>query len=300
MNIGTGRLSCEQAKQMDIVDYLASLGYNPDKIKNDDYWYHSPLRDERTASFKINRKKNVWYDHGTGQGGNLVDFGILYHKCSVNELLDKLNGNLSFHQPKPKITVSVTEPQESPIQLLSERTIVSLSLLRYLKQRRIAETVARKYCREISFSTNGKAYTAIGFKNDQGGFELRNQWYKGSIAPKAVTSYQNGSKELAVFEGCFDFLSHQTIHQNQPSSGFNFLILNSTSFFEKGREFMEQHERIRLFLDRDKTGQNCIQQALSWSAKYRDESGLYKGYKDLNDWVQNIGKPVKKGLGKSM
>jgi hypothetical protein len=297
MNIGTGRLSCEQAKQIDMVDYLASLGYNPEKIKNDDYWYNSPLRDERLASFKINRKNNVWYDHGTGQGGNIVDFGILYHKCSVSELLDKLNSNLSFHPPKQK--VSVTESHESSIQLLSEGTIVSLFLLRYLKQRRIAEAVARRYCKEISFSTNGKVYTAIGFKNDQGGFELRNQWYKGSIAPKAVTSIENGSKELAVFEGFFDFLSHQTIHQNQPSSGFNFLVLNSTSFFEKSRELMEQHERIRLFLDRDKSGQNCIQQALSWSARYRDESSLYKGYKDLNEWMQNIGKSLKRGMGQS-
>ena len=281
MNIGAGRLSCEQAKQIDMVDYLASLGYNPAKTKNDDYWYRSPLRDEQTASFKINRKRNVWFDHGTGQGGNLVDFGILYHKCSVNELLDKLNGNLSFHQPKPKIDVSVFEPRESPIQLLSERTIVSLSLLRYLKQRRIAETVARKYCKEVSFSSNGKVYTAIGFKNDQEGFELRNQWYKGSLAPKAVTSIENGGKELAVFEGFFDFLSYQSIHQNQHSSCSNFLILNSTSFFEKSREIMEQHDRIRLFLDSDKTGQNC------------------KGYKDLNEWMQNIGKSLKKGQGQS-
>lgn len=297
MNIGAGRLSCEQAKQIDMVDYLASLGYNPDKIKNDDYWYHSPLRNENTASFKINRKKNVWYDHGTGQGGNLVDFGLLYHNCTIKELLEKLNSNLSFHPPKQKI--SVTETQEPSIQLLSERTIVSLSLLRYLKQRRIAESMAGKYCREISFSTNGKTYTAIGFKNDQGGFELRNQWFKGSMAPKAVTSIDNDSKELTVFEGFIDFLSHQTMLQNQISSNSNFLVLNSTSFFEKSREFMERHDRIRLFLDRDKTGQNCTHQALSWSEKYRDESLLYKGYKDLNEWMQNIGKSVKKGWGQS-
>lgn len=297
MNIGTGRLSCEQAKQIDMVDYLASLGYNPAKIKRDDYWYHSPLRDEQTASFKINRKKNVWYDHGTGQGGNLVDFGLLYHNCSVAELLNRLNGNLSFHPPKQKIVANQSE--EPPIQILSERAIVSLSLLRYLKQRRIAESIAKKYCREISFSTNGKLYAAIGFKNDHGGFELRNQWYKGSIAPKAITSIGNSSKDLAVFEGFFDFLSHQTIHQNQAPSNYNFMILNSTSFFEKSRVFMEHHDQIRLFLDRDKTGQNCIHQALSWGAKYRDESGLYKGYKDLNEWMQNIGKSLKRGLGQS-
>lgn len=298
MNSGTNRLSFGQAKQIDMVDYLASLGYSPARIKREDYWYLSPLREERTASFKINRTKNLWYDHGTGQGGNLLDFGILYHHCSVNEFMDHLNGHLSFHQPKQN--VPVTEPKESPIQLLSERTIASLSLLRYLKQRRIAESVAKKYCREVSFSIHGKSYTAIGFKNNDGGIELRNPWYKGSIAPKAVTRFDNGSTELTVFEGFFDFLSHQTIHQNQLPSTFNFLILNSTSFFEKCREFMEQHDRIHLFLDSDKTGQHCIAQALSWSTKYKDESGLYKDYQDLNDWVQNFGKQVKGGLGKSL
>lgn len=298
MSVRTNGFTFKQARQIDMVDYLASLGHLPKKIKKDDYWYHSPLRDEHTASFKINRKKNVWYDHGSGEGGNIVDFGLLYHKCSITELLSKLNETFSFHPPKQ--VESVSEPAESSIQLLSERTIVSLSLLRYLKQRRIEESVARKYCCEINFSTNGKAYTAIGFKNDHGGFELRNQWYKGSIAPKAFTSIGNSTKELAVFEGFFDFLSYQTIHLNQPTSAFNFLILNSTSFFEKSREYMEQHDRIHLFLDRDKTGQNCIEQALSWSLKYNDESSLYKGYKDLNDWVQHIGKSMKKGFGKSM
>jgi len=295
MNIGSDRFSCAQAKGLDLVDYLASLGFAPDKIKGADYWYRSPLRAERTASFKINRKKNVWFDHGTGQGGTLIDFGLLYHKCSVGELLATLAGHLSFHQPVLK--VAFAEPEEPPIRILSEIGIVSLSLLRYLRQRRIAEIVAKKYCQEIRFALNGKVYTAIGFANDEGGVELRNPWYKGSTAPKALTRIENGSKEVSVFEGFFDFLSHQTIQLNQPASGADFLVLNSTAFFEKSRPFMEQHECIRLFLDRDRTGQNCIRQALSWSAKYQDESGLYTGYKDLNDWAQHIGKSLKKGVG---
>ena len=84
--------TCEQAKQIDLVEYLAAIGYHPQKVRNNDYWYLSPFRDERTPSFKINRHLNVWYDHGTGQGGNLVDFGIMYHKCSVSDLLQRLAG----------------------------------------------------------------------------------------------------------------------------------------------------------------------------------------------------------------
>jgi hypothetical protein len=69
--------TCARAKEVDLVDYLFSLGYRPTKIRNNDYWYLSPLRHESKASFKINRKLNAWYDFGLGKGGDLIDFGIL-------------------------------------------------------------------------------------------------------------------------------------------------------------------------------------------------------------------------------
>jgi DNA primase len=69
------KLSCREAREIDLVDYLASLGHIPRKMNGADYWYLSPLRDEKTPSFKINRQKGVWYDHGTGQGGDIIDFG---------------------------------------------------------------------------------------------------------------------------------------------------------------------------------------------------------------------------------
>jgi DNA primase len=46
-------MNCEQANQIDLVDYLHSLGYEPSKIRREDYWYLSPLRNEKEASFKI-------------------------------------------------------------------------------------------------------------------------------------------------------------------------------------------------------------------------------------------------------
>ena len=69
------QLSCEQAKLIDLVDYLSSLNYHPQKVHNQDYWYLSPLRQERTASFKVNKKLNVWFDFGLGKGGDIIDFG---------------------------------------------------------------------------------------------------------------------------------------------------------------------------------------------------------------------------------
>ena len=87
MKTPEARISIDEAGQFHMVDYFSKLGHSPTKIRNADYWYLSPLSDEKNASFKVNRKLNCWYDHGIGKGGNLIDFAILYHKCTISEFL---------------------------------------------------------------------------------------------------------------------------------------------------------------------------------------------------------------------
>lgn len=288
--------SLNDARQIDMVDYLSRMGHSPSKVRNFDYWYLSPLRDEKTPSFKINRKLNCWYDHGIGKGGNLIDFAILYHNCTVGEFLHEVNGDFFFHQPLQLAAKKNEEKVESKIEILSEKALSSFALERYLTHRRIPITIAKEYCKEISYKLSDREYYGIGFKNDAGGYELRNQYYKGSSSPKDIKTFHYGAKEAIVFEGFFDFLSFISIQKNQQSIEANYVVLNSLSFFEKARSFMEQHDQIKLYLDRDKSGQNCSRYALSLSKKYKDESQLYKNYKDLNDWIVNIGKARKKTL----
>src|ERR1044071_3022988 len=170
MDIRKQGLSIEQAKQIDIVDYLAGLGYKPAKIRNADHWYLSPLREEKTPSFKVNRKLNRWYDHRLGKGGNIIDFAILYNNCTVGELLKNLSDNLSFHQPE--IISSQHQQQqnaESKINIIQVKPLSSFSLLNYLQQRRIPVDLAERFCKEVKYELNGKEYFGIGFRNDAGG-----------------------------------------------------------------------------------------------------------------------------------
>src|SRR5687767_8587472 len=92
-------MNCEQAKQCDLIEFLNKLGYQPNKVSGNDYWYFSPLRDEKNPSFKINKLKNCWCDHGLGAGGRLVDFSIRYFNCPVNEALQRI----SFFQQQTKV-----------------------------------------------------------------------------------------------------------------------------------------------------------------------------------------------------
>lgn len=293
MDFSRKRLSISEAKEIDMVHFLSALGYEPAKIRNDDYWYHSPLRDEKTPSFKVNRRLNRWYDHGLGRGGNLVDFAVLYHGCTISELLQNLSGNLSLQKPLTQQS-DVKQDSESGIKILGDFVLSSSALLQYLRQRRIPVDIAERYCREVRYELNGKIYLGIGFRNDSGGFEIRSPYFKASSSPKDITTLDNGAGEVMVFEGFTDLLSFKVIHQHEPEDRFDFVVLNSLSFFETARPFLEKHKVIGLYLDRDTSGQNCSRYALSISSKYKDESNLYQNHKDFNDWMVNFGKPQRK------
>ena len=287
----------EEVKMIDMVGYLSGLGFEPSKVRNNDYWYLSPLRGEHEPSFKVNRHLNRWYDHGLGKGGNIIDFGILYHQCSVADFLDKVTGGFSFHPP---IThKNNKQEKEHSIIVLKDTVISSFPLLRYLQQREIPPEVYNAFCREVSYRLHDRNYYGIGFRNDSGGFELRNPYFKASSSPKDVTTFSNGSSEVKVFEGFMDFLSFRAIQKDEGPL-HDYMVLNSLSFFEKARHFLEQHEHIGLYLDRDTAGQNCSRKALALSGKYKDESNAYDGFKDVNDWLVNAGKGQRKRQRKKL
>ncbi|MBT2561696.1 toprim domain-containing protein [Pedobacter sp. ISL-68] len=309
------KLTYTEAKQLDLVDYLSSLGYLPAKINRSDYWYLSPLREEKTPSFKVNQNLNVWYDHGLGKGGNLIDFGVQYFNCTPGELLQRLSGQtipvFSFHPPfqagNPH-TAQLSpagEKKENPerkIIVVDSRPLADKSLLEYLHKRSIPPEVASRFCREVDFLLYGKKQTVIGFANNAGGYELRSEDFKGSSSPKAVTLHAGKpSDDLAVFEGFFSFLSFQTINRNKGTPLTNCLVLNSLSFFEKSRAVMDEYRQVHLLLDRDAAGIKATLKALKWNTgktdKYIDRSGFYKDYKDLNDWLKSKQPQIKQGQG---
>jgi Toprim-like/CHC2 zinc finger len=287
------KLTCAKAKQIDLVEYLSLLGHHPTRVANSDYWFLSPLKEERTASFKVNRNLNIWYDHAIGEGGNFIDFGIRYFACSISELLRILTqqrSGFSFQQPVParEFSPSAGEKKEdlNKILVLNVRPLTNQSLLDYLVERKISIEIAERVCKEVDFTLYDKKYTVIAFENTAGGYELRSRDFKGSSSPKAVTLVNNRAEHLTVFEGFFDYLSFLTIHDVQASNLTNFLVLNSLSFFEKSKDLMEDHQHVHLYLDRDIAGTRCTLQAIGWNKeKYIDHSSRYGGYKDLNKWL---------------
>ncbi|GAC1496950.1 MAG: toprim domain-containing protein [Flavisolibacter sp.] len=293
------------AREIDLVEFLEQLGYFPNKIRGRDYWYLSPLRHEKTPSFKVNRKLNLWYDHGIGEGGTVADFGTRYFHCSLAELPRTMPTSQFFNKTHyDRFENGSNNPDlKGKIVVVDHREIGSTTLGKYLCKRGIASDIAHFYCREIDFQLYDKKHTAIGFGNIAGGYELRNEYFKGSSAPKDISFLNNGGGKLLVFEGFFDFLSFQTLKQQKsqalidlPEKDVNFLILNTLSFFQKYKSKMEQHCEIHLFLDRDEAGLRCSEHALRSSNLYINQNFRYKQFKDLNDFLTQNQDPKKKKI----
>ncbi len=290
--------SCAEVNRKDITDYLSKLKFEPAEIKrNGEWWYHSPLNPpDDTPSFKVDTKRNVWYDWSIGKGGSLVDFGILYHNCSVSDFLKRFDNPLSFPRQFVAPARDKKAEAESKIKVVGVKPITSISLIQYVQKRAIDIDIALQYSHEINFTLHGKNYYAIGFKNDSGGYELRNDFFKGSSSPKNFTTIKRGSNELSVFEGFFNFYSFEMMTRNQGARGSDILCLNSLTMFERARLVMQGYDRVKFFLDRNPSGRKVTAQALAIDkVRHSDESSLYERYEDLNDMLVAFGKKNNQG-----
>lgn len=157
--------------------------------------------------------------------------------------------------------------------------------------------ITLSYVKEVHYEVDGNKYYAIGFQNSSGGYALRNKYVKQASMPNDYTFINNGAKEVALFEGFFDFLSYKQMLHGQQEPKRNYLILNSTSFFEKSLPILQEHDRVFGYGQNDKPGTIITAKAEKvLKEKFSDERGLYKGYKDLNEWLMNMGINQKQGI----
>jgi DNA primase len=147
-----------------LIEYLYALGYQPEKIRNNDYWFLSPLRAETTASFKVNKLLNQWYDHGAGKGGDVVDFALLYHHCPLHEILENLAYNLSFHPHQSPSQKPLNAGEKGHIKVMDVREINSPELTKYLSERKLPLDIAKVFCKEVDFVIYNKKHTANQIK----------------------------------------------------------------------------------------------------------------------------------------
>ncbi|MCH8294232.1 toprim domain-containing protein [Candidatus Poribacteria bacterium] len=306
-------MNSNQAKKIEMSRILDQLGYQPHHEIRGELWYFSPLRQETQPSFKVTQGnqtgQSIWYDHGEGRGGNLLDFITAYYDLPKNDIKGALRklGEITGHsqkrdpstpnrfpqQPPPKTQVSGSGIEIHKVQPLQNRALIG-----YLRKRGISRSTATPYLKEIYYTRRKKNYFALAFPNDSGGYELRNPYFKGVDGTKEISvlkqidwlvKRKTGVKPFAVtvFEGFMDFLSALTYYQKEITTPV--IVLNSVAMRNRAVETITemQAKKVYLYLDRDKSGRDltCYFKKALLGIAVLDKSDLYAGEKDFNAFL---------------
>ena len=252
-------MTIQEIKAISISGFLSSKGYEPVNKKGYKWWYLSPLHTEQTASFKVDLNKNVWYDFGLGKGGNIIDLAMeLYHTQNVSEVMRIMNHSVIIHIQQP---MEIRPEEKASFERIVVKELEHTALLSYLSSRGINSAIAKSQCVEIHYKNGVKHYFAIGFKNDAGGYELRNPY----------------------FEGFMDYLSYLILHGECDA-----VVLNSIVNLPNTLSILNEYSQICCHLDNDIVGKMATRQIMeALGAKCADASNEYGAYKDLNEYLMS-------------
>jgi len=281
-----------EVSQRSIVDFLADESVHYYSQKQSDFWYCSPFRAESKASFKVNLKRNVWYDFGLGEGGNIFQLVQKLFNCNKSEAFQMLI------ERDLKLVTNFKPAKETPIiQINKVKDIENKALIEYLKTRLIPLNLARLYLKEAYFVFNHHnvqdrtQFFGLAFKNDKKGYELRPALknFKFASSPKYLTTIKRNGNNTAVnvFEGFFDFLSALVYFKTDVPVN-DTIILNSLSFVDESIKQIKlaDYKIVNLFLDNDEAGYKAVIKYQQTGLKILIRSKqYYSDFKDFNEFL---------------
>lgn len=275
-------MNASQAREVLIINYLKNINLNPKRETSQAYFYLSPFRNETKSSFKVDKKLNVWFDFGSGNGGSIIDLVMQLENVSFKQALHIIE-NLpsstffSFHRQKNKSSV---------ISIKHVQSLQNKALIQYAESRKIPYLIAKEYVKEVYFTLNNKKQFALAFENQKGGFELRNKFWKGATSPKFYTLIKGSkSDKLTVFEGFFDFLS-ALVHFNATRPKYDCIVLNSTVNLKYILPEVSNYSKIFSFMDNDTTGQSALEKIKQKATIVENMAAkIYPNHNDFNSFL---------------
>ena len=276
-------MNCKQFNSISLEEVLQILGHLPTKQTEKEAWFLNPFSTENQASFKLDKRNNIWYLYSEGIGGNNTDFMIKYLNASVKEVLEWAENQIfsSFHQqnfPNQKL-----ENLHKNYEIIEVKEIQHPALMEYLRTRKVENQT--EFLKEIHYQMNDKNYFGIGFKNNSGGYEIRNKYSKICLGKKDVSTIKNGSGNVKIFEGFFDFLSFKNIENFLEKEPSDYIILNSVSMIHNIKNSLGNYENIELYFDNDEAGNRAVKMLKNELENIEDCRVLYSDFKDLNEYL---------------
>ena len=145
-------------EEVDIFDVISQ--YVDLKKRGKNYFGLSPFRSETKPSFSVAPDKNMWYDFGSGQGGNAIQFLIEYEKISFSEAIRSLAEKHNIE------IIEVGDEQQSNLydQLYEIHNLANLFFINNLSLKKGIN--AKSYMEDRFFDATIMKKFSIGFATD--------------------------------------------------------------------------------------------------------------------------------------
>ncbi|SFT05595.1 hypothetical protein [Mucilaginibacter polytrichastri] len=280
-------------EQVSITALLARLGYQPVHNSGRESVYRSVLhQDGKKPSFCVNDTLGMWYDKRTGKGGNVIDFGLAFWPgLATREVCGKLNDVM--HQAVLPAVAGVKQAgkrRRKSLKLpyfridkvceLGQTT----SIRQFLERRGIWEE-AQGVLQEVHYhkvDTHQKPtlYAAAGYRNEHGGWQVRNKYFKGCLANKGLTLLAGDSRRLCVFKDIFDYLSWKHEHPDLSNSA---LIINSYSLLPAAIKVAMRYPELAVYFDHSPEGHQSLRQFITELPYANNGISAFKGHHDYNE-----------------
>ncbi len=276
----------EEINHKDICGYLSNIGLEPVRETVRSYQYYSPFRKETVASFHVWKKDNKWKDFGNGKWGSIIDLVMELKGCSFMIAV----GMLRCGQTVPLQEFTVPEKLlKKGIEIVSENDIHSQSLIDYVEGRGINIDLARRHLSQVEFrfphgKAPGRIHSAVGFKNDSEGYELRSNFWKVSNSPKTIKTIKGTEKTFMVYEGFFDLLSAYVYFKKEYFKS-TIIVLNSLSFINSLVPILKDANLTYLFIDNGKAANERIDMLREEGVVFEDCRHYFEGHGDFNEFL---------------
>ena len=282
----------DEAKSVDIVSFLSSVGFTG-KPKGNKVWFCSPIRGGETKpSFVVFTDTNRWIDFGGNKDktSDIIDLVCVMYNVPISEAITKLLGSEELDQFEQKKYVK--ENDSTLIVNSVHDHFIDPRLIYYLKERKIPESIYSVNTKEVHYSfvnTPDKKYTAVGWVNDSGGYELRNARHKYASTPKDITFIENGGHTLHLFEGFIDYLSALAYFGVDKLEG-DTMVLNGLWMVYRVLERLKCYEKINSYLDNGDAAEQATTLIKSFVGvdKFFDHRYMFCGEDDFNDFLKKV------------
>ena len=246
----------DRVREVDIVDYLVSLGI-PLKQRGSDWSACCPFHKEKTPSFHVNSSKGLFYCFGCHVGGDLATFVKLYEGLDYLDAVRAIADRCGI----PVVEENAPRAQKASDEI-SKRDLVDANKNAMVKFQRALESPAganaRAYLASRSLSPEACARWGIGYAPDEwsflsGSLPKTSREFKILEAAGLLSANEKGNaydrfRDRVMFpvrneQGDVVAFSGRVLHPNERSGG-KYVNSPETPVFQK-RKILFAFDRAR-------------------------------------------------------